>query len=240
MALLDDPPWPSAADQSWLDEWGFTVTQRTDDQVVLDSPFLRVTLYVERWFLSASLSMLGMQHSHGISDVLNTVRPEMGFKPRPLAPFDDADVRLEFDRLMSLVRVHCQPLLRGDTDLWRTVDVWASARVASILDESRARGADGRRRMYRERWEQALGQVPEARLTVRNVGTRGLMRFRVMTRGVAVEGDFVEPGASVETRAPTGHVVIEADWPGQAKDLKEVRELALTVGEEKEVVFGGK
>jgi protocatechuate 3,4-dioxygenase beta subunit len=84
---------------------------------------------------------------------------------------------------------------------------------------------------------QMLNLSPGARLRIRYAGHEGFLNYSFKCDGVIVSGDGVEAGHFSETVAPAGHIVLDAHWPPNSTDTKE---MDITAGEEKEVVFGGK
>jgi hypothetical protein len=75
-----------------------------------------------------------------------------------------------------------------------------------------------------------------AKLRVIYAGKDGYLQYRVSSEGTTCAGDGIPAGGKSETVVPSGHLVIECQWPPKGSETKAID---IAVGEEKELVVGG-
>lgn len=79
--------------------------------------------------------------------------------------------------------------------------------------------------------------APGATLRVKYAGKDRFLSYRILSEGVPVAGDGIQAGGSKEIVVPSGRLTIECRSTGESSETKEIE---LAVGEQKELVFGGK
>jgi hypothetical protein len=77
---------------------------------------------------------------------------------------------------------------------------------------------------------------PGATLRLRYAGKKGYLQYRVVSEGTVIAGDGLPAGATSETAVPPGRIVVECGWPDAQSEKREVE---VSAGEHKELVFGG-
>ncbi|MFN0006297.1 MAG: collagen binding domain-containing protein [Planctomycetota bacterium] len=77
---------------------------------------------------------------------------------------------------------------------------------------------------------------PGATLRLRYAGEAGYLHYRIRSGGIAVAGDGIPAGGNVEESVPAGMADIEVWWP---EKKHEERTIEVSIGERKELVFGG-